>query len=80
MLSSVEAGAMCLYNPFIVPILTDEVLNIGELETLIASKDKTIKELTEAEVILKLENKTWRRMRSVAQRPRSILQDFLVAC
>ena len=34
----------------------DEVLKIGELETLIASKDKAIKELREAEVDLKLDN------------------------
>ena len=36
----------------------DEVLKVGELETLIASKDKTIKELREAEVNLKLEIQT----------------------
>ena len=36
----------------------NEVLKMGELETLIASKDQTIKELRETEVNLKLENQT----------------------
>ena len=36
----------------------DEVLKVDELETLIASKDKTIKELREAEFNLKLEIQT----------------------
>ena len=37
---------------------SDNLQKIGELETLIATKDKTIKELREAEVNLKLESQT----------------------
>ena len=38
----------------------DEIPKVGELETLINSKDKTIKELREEEVNFKMENQTYK--------------------
>ena len=47
---------------------TNEVLKMGELEVLIASKDQTIKELRETEVNLKLENQTKKEQAEKLQR------------